>query len=255
MLLVRGATFPFPFAPFTFLLVRLSLFSYPPVTFAQSLYDVSIPMISPQIVYTPFLCNASTLSQTCNGAWELTNQTGTLLVSTTGPDPTSTNIIPQLFFSFRASMIHLTTSSLSNATVNVTVSTDDIVLSRLFDSAVGFFTVSKLLESITTTLTLSYIPGPSPTRLDISSLVLSVVNVSATTSFFPTPSLPLSVPAPTFISLSTTIPAPSPSLQTTPGKRTMIAEAVGLTVGLGLGLTMFSVIAMYLWRRRPLRYP
>lgn len=39
---------------------------------AQQLRNVSIPITSPQIVYTPFVCNASTVladPQSCAGAW------------------------------------------------------------------------------------------------------------------------------------------------------------------------------------------
>ncbi|KAF8159292.1 hypothetical protein B0H34DRAFT_654947 [Crassisporium funariophilum] len=157
----------------------LVLFYLVQASAAQQLRNVSIPITSPQIVYTPFVCNTTAVlanPQACAGAWQTSNSsdTGLPVISSRGPSTGSANIIPQLFFEFRASTLYLTTLPSSNATANITISSNGVVVSSLFNSALGFVTIVDLPESQPVLLTITYIPGDTPTQFALESLVITV---------------------------------------------------------------------------------
>uniref|UniRef100_A0A8H7XUJ2 Mid2 domain-containing protein n=2 Tax=Psilocybe cubensis TaxID=181762 RepID=A0A8H7XUJ2_PSICU len=225
---------------------------------SQELQNLSIPLTSPQIIYTPFLCNATTVSnnpQGCAGAWQLSNSTdpASTVVSTFGPASVSSNIIPQLFFQFSAFSLGITTLPSSNATVNVTMSSNGIVVSSLFNSSLGSLAVINLPDNSISQFTINFIPSSTPTRFDLQSLVIAVPADAVITSFLPSQSLPPSIALPTFSTTASSTSAsasPTTSTFTAHSNKKMIAQAVGLTVGLGLGLTAVAVMAFYYWRRR-----
>ncbi|PPQ86539.1 hypothetical protein CVT25_007197 [Psilocybe cyanescens] len=227
-------------------------------TLSQELRNLSIPVTSSQITYTPFVCNATTVSsnpQACAGAWQLSNSTdpASTTVSTFGPASVSSNIIPQLFFQFSAFALGITTLPSSNATVNVTISANGIVVSSLFNSSLGSLTVVNLPDNNVSLFTINFIPSSTPTRFDLESLIITIPADGTITSFLPSQSLPPSISLPTFTTTSSSTSVSSSSTAPVPAthsNRRMIAQAVGLTVGLGLGLTAVAVLAFYYWRRR-----
>ena len=98
------------------------------------------------------------------------------VTSTFGPTSVGGNLIPQLFLVIRGTSFVLTTSSVSNATVNVTVlaSPSNVFVSTTFDSSAGSISTVGLPSDQDVTLALTYIPSPNgePTRLDIDSIVV-----------------------------------------------------------------------------------
>ena len=122
-------------------------------------------------------------------------------VFTSGPDPASQSIIPQLFFQFRgqkstleahfstffcwppmlsyecnvlASALYILTSPLSNATVNITVSANGVAISNLFNSTIGSASVVSLPQNSTTTLSATFVPALSPTLFGVQALLITV---------------------------------------------------------------------------------
>ncbi|TFK39675.1 hypothetical protein BDQ12DRAFT_704659 [Crucibulum laeve] len=228
--------------------------------------NVSLPLNSAQITYTPFLCNASTVIEDpngCIGAWQIINSSTTSLVSTTGPNLNqgSTSLIPQIFLNIRATALFLTTSPSSVALVNITVSTPRTAVSALFDSSLGSASILDLDNGEVTTVVLSYVDNADNANggngkgkiFDVDELVVLVPDESATTSFLPTATLPPIVSMPTH-STSSSFTSPSPSSTPQPIEASSnlnsrkIAQAVGLTVGLGLGLTACAVLGYLAWR-------
>ncbi|KAF8888131.1 hypothetical protein BD779DRAFT_1440319 [Infundibulicybe gibba] len=221
--------------------------------------NVTIPTTSSQIVYTPFLCDAATAATNpqCRGAWQTTvSVDGRPITFTTGPDVLDGDIIPQLFIRIRASALYLTTS-FSNATTNITVSANNAVVTQQFNSSVGLVNILNLTEDEITMVVLTFVPGSIPTRLEITSLTVTVTGAPPTSSFLPSMTTPPSASLPTYFpasstSTSVTSSSSSPTASRPPAvsNRTKIAEAVGLTVGLGLGLTAVFVLSFCYWRRR-----
>ena len=112
-------------------------------------------------------------------------------VSTSGPSPVSSNIIPQMFFQFRgtlsaicdtvhvfhnlaASGVIFTILPSSNATVNITISAAGLVVSQTFDSTVGSASIVNLPKNDVALLTLTVIPETPSTRFDLGSLTITV---------------------------------------------------------------------------------
>ncbi|KAF8075195.1 hypothetical protein FPV67DRAFT_1381461, partial [Lyophyllum atratum] len=213
--------------------------------------NVTVSSTTPQIVYTPSVCDASTpnANEQCSGAWQVIDLNGTTLVSTNGPAPDrdSISIIPQMFFKFRASALYLSTSFQSNATTNITVSNNGTIRSAVFNSSAGMVFILNLVESEISTVAVTYVPEAFPARLDIGDLLLTVTDDPATSVFLPSMTLPPTASLPT-------IGSPEPTISSVPvrdnAKRTLIAQAVGITLGLSLGLTAVAVLAYIFWRRR-----
>jgi len=227
---------------------------------AAASVNVSIPNTSPEIVYTPFLCNSTFPANDpdCKGAWNATQIGGIATVSTDGPDPDGLNIVPQMFMTFRASALYMSTSVVSNATANFTVSSPTTTISRLVDSAAGLVALVNLVETDLTTLTITFVPGSDISQLDIGSILVTVTDPTETASFLPTMSLPPSMSLPTFLPTSTasssSSASASPSSSSTSthslSHRAQIAEALGLCLGLGVGLSIIAGAVFFWWRRR-----
>ncbi|KAG6872897.1 hypothetical protein C0995_005303 [Termitomyces sp. Mi166 len=228
------------------------LLSLPGRSLAQ--VNVTVPITASQIDYTPFLCrNSSTDSpEECEDVWQVINSNGTTLVSTHGPAHGS--IIPQMFVQFRASGFSLSTSAFSNATTNITVSNNDTVVAATFNSSVGIVSVLNLQEVELSTVVITFVTDGLPTRLDISSITLTVTgNPYATSVFLPSITLPPTATLPIF---ETPPPPSSPTpVEASSDNHTFVAEAVGITLGLSLGLTVVAVLGYLFWRRRRRRRP
>ncbi|KAF9479569.1 hypothetical protein BDN70DRAFT_806792 [Pholiota conissans] len=221
---------------------------------AQQFLNLSIPVNSPQIVYTPFVCNSTTVKtnpQGCAGAWQLSVDNST--ISTTGPS-ISSNLIPQLFFQFRALNLFLSTSNTSNATVNITASSNGIALSALFNTTLHSATIINLQSKDVSLLTITFIPSTTPTIFALEGINITTARNGTLTSILPSQTLPPSISLPIFTtSTSSSVLTTSATVTPVPVKLSnhkRIAEAVGITVGISLGLTAIASAAFYFWRRR-----
>ncbi|KAK7031485.1 hypothetical protein R3P38DRAFT_817121 [Favolaschia claudopus] len=240
------------------LALLLVILSVVPITQAAGSVNVSIANTSPQIVYTPFLCNVTagvtSDNPDCSGGWNASSVSGIPTVTTRGAAPEGAELVPQMFLSFRASALYMFTSGVSNASANFTVTSSSLTLSRVVDTAVGLVAIVNLNETQLTSLTISFMPGQNASRLDIGSILVTVPDAQATSSFLPTLTLPPSISLPTFIPQTTTASSSSsPSPTSTPrslSHRAQIAEALGLVLGLGVGLTLLAIVAFFWWKRR-----
>ncbi|KAJ3807948.1 hypothetical protein F5876DRAFT_47061 [Lentinula aff. lateritia] len=222
-----------------------------------SLQNTSIANTSPQIDYTPFVCNVTgsdSLSPNCLGGWQVLSSGGGTIVSTEGAGPLGANIIPQMFLQFRASALFLSTSPSSNASFEIAVSAGNTSVSVLANSSIGVAAILNLPENEITTLSLTFILGQLPAHLDIGTITITVTDNSSISSVLPTPTLPPTISLPSFIS-STSSSLPSgtstPSSQSSDSShKQLVTDAVGLTVGLGIGLTLVASLGYYTWKRR-----
>lgn len=98
------------------------------------------------------------------------------VTSTLGPTSAGGNLIPQLFLVLRGTSFVLTTSSVSNATANVTIlaSPSDVFVSTTFNSSAGSISSVGLPYDQDVTLAVTYIQSPdgTATRLDIDSVLV-----------------------------------------------------------------------------------
>lgn len=65
---------------------------------------------------------------------------------------------------------------LSNATANFTIFAGSTVISETLNTSVGLVDIVNLIESEITTLAITFVPGLTPSRLDIGSLWIAVQN-------------------------------------------------------------------------------
>ncbi|KAJ8591421.1 hypothetical protein M405DRAFT_788871 [Rhizopogon salebrosus TDB-379] len=218
-----------------------------PVVFAQQ--QVVLQSINPDIVYSPPLCNASAIDAGCLSSWQVDVIPGiaTPVVAATGPIPQTGNIIPQMFLSFRASMLYLRTSPLSNATVNfsLTAEPSGVTITQQVNTSINLIVAVNLPETQTTTLGITLLQGSSPTRFDVESITLTVANSSATSSYLPSISLPTSSRPPTVTPSSTSTATSDTSSQT--------GTIIGATLGAVLGLLVMLIAGILVYRR--LRWP
>ncbi|KAJ8095305.1 hypothetical protein PM082_010528 [Marasmius tenuissimus] len=128
----------------------------------------------------------------------------------------------------------MSTSPLSNASFNVTVSSGGMVANAVANSSIGRFAVVNLNDNDITTLSITYVPSEISSRLDIGNITITVLN----TSIIPTSSS------------ATPTPTNSDNNAAAEKKKKLISTAVGLTLGLGLGLTAVTCAIYLLWRRR-----
>ncbi|KAK7440451.1 hypothetical protein VKT23_017089 [Stygiomarasmius scandens] len=224
-----------------------------------SMQDVPIPNQDPQITYSPFLCNTSnnvSFDAECNGGWQVLVVDETQVVATQGPNAATAGIIPQMFLRVRASAVIITTSSLSNATMNVTVSAGDASVNVQANSSLGVVGIFNLYEAEITTIVLTYISeaGVNSSRLDVGTITAQVTGDQASSSILPTATLPPSVSVPEFIPPATSSSSPVGSSSSNNHKQ-LVADAVGLTVGLGLGLTAVCVVGYLFWKRKRRKGP
>ncbi|KAJ4474928.1 hypothetical protein J3R30DRAFT_3295208 [Lentinula aciculospora] len=221
-----------------------------------SLQNISISNTSPEIDYTPFLCNATgseSFSPSCLGGWQVLTVGGETVVSTEGAGPLGADVIPQMFLQFRASALFLSTSPSANATFEIAVSAGNTSISVSANSSIGVAAVLNLPANETTTLSLTFTPGQVPSRIDVGTITITVPDNSSISSVLPTQTLPPTISLPTFISSTSTGSSTSSPSNTSPSNSThkqLVADAVGLTVGLGLGLTLITSLGYYTWKRR-----
>ncbi|KDQ26425.1 hypothetical protein PLEOSDRAFT_1089758 [Pleurotus ostreatus PC15] len=215
----------------------------------QAARNITIGNTSPEVVYTPFLCDVT--GADCEGAWRVVDVDGISVVTTDGPSPAQGSVIPQMFIRFRASAFFMTTSSLSSALANFTLSAGGTVITQPINTSIPLLGGVNLIEADTTQLTITFISGG---RLDIGTFNLTVSDDNLPlSSVLPSVTLPPSMPPPTFTIAPTSSngPSVSPSASGSPGVHpNLIAQAVGLTVGLGLGLTVFVILAFMCFRLR-----
>ncbi|KAG1735938.1 uncharacterized protein EDB91DRAFT_1143638 [Suillus paluster] len=219
--------------------------------------QVVLESTNPDIVYIPQLCNASAAETGCLSAWQtyidIPNINGTAAVATgtMGPIPQTGNTPPQMFLTFRASALYLRTSPFSNATVNVSLTADPngVSITRQVNTSVGLIIAENLPETQTTTLGVTFLQGPSPTRFDVESITLNVTNSSAaSSSYLPTLSLPTSSFPPS-LSPSSTSTAKSNASQRT---GTIIGGTLGGVLGF-LAILIAGTLVYWRWRRRRIR--
>lgn len=210
--------------------------------------QVVLGSTSPDIVYLPSLCNVSNMG--CFSAWQQIyidcpsiNGTPVIVTSTTGPIPQTGNIVPQLFLTFRASTLYLRTSPFSNATVNFSITADPsgVTITKQVNTNISLIIADNLPESQTTTLGVTFLQGLSPTRFDIESITLNVTNSSATSSYLPTPTLPISSFPPNLSPSSTSAVISNTSQRT--------GVIIGATLGGVLGSLAISIAGFFIYRR------
>ncbi|KAG9313217.1 actin-domain-containing protein [Chiua virens] len=170
-------------------------------TLAQ--YNVVLSSTDPDIIYNPPLCTSSSTLANCSSPWQTSNDTipGTTIVYTNGPIPEAGNVVPQMFLNFRASTLYLNTTDCSNATINLTLTAEptDVSITTQVNTSISLIVVVNLPETQTTTLGITFLEGNIQSRFDVRSIILTVANTSATSSFLPSPSLPGSSYLPTVI--------------------------------------------------------
>ncbi|EED83793.1 predicted protein [Postia placenta Mad-698-R] len=189
--------------------------------------NVTLLSTASEIVYSPPSCNNSQAAA-CAGAWQVIpspDTAGAYITSTNGPTVGSGDLIPQLFLNFQGTGLDIRTSTLSTATVNVTLSTQDptISITREVDSAAGLITVIGLPEDLVTTLSL-------------------------TTNPFPSTTLPPSTVIPSFAPTITIVPVIEESQKQTPAD--IVAEVLGAILGVTLGALGYAAVQFYLRLRR-----
>lgn len=111
-------------------------------------------------------------------------------ITTTGSSPNSSNIVPQLFFqfqgryyasaykfriltSFPATDLFLTTLPSSNATVNLTVSSNGTSVSRLFNSTLGMASIIQLPENAVSQLAITFVPSNVSTQFVLQEIAIT----------------------------------------------------------------------------------
>ncbi|KAK0489375.1 hypothetical protein IW261DRAFT_411712 [Armillaria novae-zelandiae] len=230
---------------------------------AVSFHNVSIPSNASEIVYTPFFCD-STEGGDCRGGWQPINVDGTTVISTDGLDEGGTAIIPQMFLQIHgestlcspfitilsltcpiaAAALFVTTSSQSNATINITVSAGNTSIDQQFQPPLSTITVVNLVEDEVTTFSITFING---TRLDVGTLIAQVSDNSSET-VLPTQTLPPAIVIPSSTTILATPTGAAPAGGSV-NRSKQLALALGLTLGLGLGLTLVSIAAYLVWER------
>jgi len=140
------------------------------------------------------------------------------------------------------------TSSVSNATANLTLSASPSgsLMSGVFEPSLNFWSFLNLDETQTTTVSVTFLPGQTETRLDIDFIKISVSNSSATSSFLPTPTLPTAAFTPTFASFTTVATSESPSTS----REQPIGTIIGESLAGAFGLIAVGLVAFVFWRRR-----
>ncbi|OAX36209.1 hypothetical protein K503DRAFT_772749 [Rhizopogon vinicolor AM-OR11-026] len=202
---------------------------------------------NPDIVYSPPICTTLT---DCLSSWQIYDipGLGTPVVATTGPIPQAGNIIPQMYLTFRASTLFLRTSTLSNATVNfsLTAVPSGVSITQQVNTTTSLIIAVNLPETQTTTLGVTFLQGSSPTRFDVESITLIVANGSATSSYLPSISLPTPSLPPTI--------TPSSSSTVTSDTSQRTGTIIGATLGGALGLlVLITGILVYRRWHRPRR--
>ncbi|KAK0202392.1 hypothetical protein DFS33DRAFT_891903 [Desarmillaria ectypa] len=214
---------------------------YPPETksFGCLFFSSSVSYI----VYTPFFCDSTKGGGDCRGGWQAIDVDGTTVISTDGLNEGAA-IIPQMFLQIHAAALFVTTSSQSNATINITVSAGNTSIQQQFRPPLSTITVVNLIEDEVTTFSITFING---TRLDVGTLTAQVSDGSSET-VLPTQTLPPAIVIPSSTTILAT-PTGAASAGGPANNSKQLSLALGLTLGLGLGLTLVSIAAYLVWER------
>ncbi|KLO11514.1 hypothetical protein SCHPADRAFT_466762 [Schizopora paradoxa] len=222
--------------------------------------NVTFQNTSPNLSYTPSLCSISSpddnFPEECDGQWSVLEVPGSSngsVTATIGPNATSGNIVPQLFFTFKGSAVFVKTSLESNATANLTLfsSPSEAIESRIFSPSINFWAFFDLDETQNTTLSVSFQPATetsdgSVTRLDIDFIKISVSDPSDTSAFLPTP-IPTSVFSPSLPSTST---IETSSTEFKSNSKLPIGVIVGASVGGSIVLFAIIILALFVFKTR-----
>ncbi|PAV19721.1 hypothetical protein PNOK_0465500 [Pyrrhoderma noxium] len=219
--------------------------------------NITLQSYQRELVYIPELCNATgaDVANGCSGAWvetELEEASNSLVTTTFGPAAEFENIVPQVYLIFRASAIYIKTSDVSNATANLTVSSQPSggLESTVITPLQEFWTIQGIDESQLSEAVVTFIPevddsgSELPTRLDIDFIKITVSNISATESALPSQTISTSVFTPVFATFTTVASSSGSNRSPSPG------SIVGATIGGMAGfLLICGLVATLLWRR------
>ncbi|KAH0836840.1 hypothetical protein J3R83DRAFT_8625 [Lanmaoa asiatica] len=210
--------------------------------------NVVLSSTDPDIIYNPPLCSSSSSVAGCTSPWQVSNDTipGSVVVYTNGPIPQAGNVLPQI--GNQPSTLYLRTTPSSNATVNLTLTAEptDVSITSELNTSISLIVAVNIPETQTTTLGVTFLQGDLPTRFDIESITLTVANASATSSFLPSPSLPVSSSPPTVVSSPTVSSTPSTGASSNEG--TIIGAVLGGVLG-ALSLVI-AFLVIYRYRKR-----
>ncbi len=84
--------------------------------------------------------------------------------------------VPSLTYPIAAAALFVTTSSQSDATINITVSAGNTSIDQQFQPPLSTITVVNLIEDEVTTFSITFING---TRLDVGTLIAQVSDDSS----------------------------------------------------------------------------
>ncbi|KAI0331693.1 hypothetical protein GY45DRAFT_1345209 [Cubamyces sp. BRFM 1775] len=149
--------------------------------------NITLEDTASQIIYSPPACGLTLLSdgteaQTvtdCNSAWRIIaaqGAAGGTLTTTSGPTDGSGDVIPQLFLSVRAHALYVKTTPSSTAIVNVSVSTNNPILTvkSELNSSLEFISIVGLPEDRISTLSLTFVQSDRATHVDIDTITVSI---------------------------------------------------------------------------------
>ncbi|KAI0737345.1 hypothetical protein C8Q80DRAFT_1115353, partial [Daedaleopsis nitida] len=226
---------------------------------ARAVVNITLQDTASQIIYSPPACGltlSSAGTEICNSSWRILaspNASDGTITSTTGSTDASGGFVPQLFLTVRALSLDIKTLPGSNATVNVSVSTADPVVSvtARLNSSVQPITIVGLVEDRLTTLALTFDQSDGPTVLDIDSIVITISDNNTTPFVAPSPPTTTALPPAT---PSIVIPSPtgtSSSHRAGQSSGDVAAEILGALLGAILvAAAIFLVVWSYHKRRR-----
>ncbi|RPD57238.1 hypothetical protein L226DRAFT_536611 [Lentinus tigrinus ALCF2SS1-7] len=224
---------------------------------ARAVVNITLEDTASQIIYSPPACGltlSSAGTESCNSSWLIVtsaNASDGTLTTTSGPNNSSGGFIPQLFLSVRALALNIKTSLESNATVNISVSTSNPVVSvsARVNTSIQPISIIGLAEDRLTTLALTFDQSNVSTVLDIDSITLTVSDNN--TAPFVAPSLPSSSTLAT-VTPSVVIPTPSSPAEHGQSSGDIAAEVLGALLGAVL-LAAGAFLAILFVRKRKRR--
>jgi len=217
--------------------------------------NITVDDTAPEIVYSPPACNATIGPEPvvlCNSSWQIVSQpdafNGTV-TSTIGPTAGGGDLIPQLFLTFQGIALYIRTSLFSTAIANVTLSTENPVVSitTQVNTSTGFISAVGLPADKATTLAITYIVTEGKAaRLDIDSI--TITTATNNTSPFALVPLPPSTTLSSF-SFASISPSAVHIATRTQTRGDIAAEVLGAVLGVVLGALGVAAIRYYRRRR------
>ncbi|KAI0794687.1 hypothetical protein C8Q74DRAFT_1250135 [Fomes fomentarius] len=224
----------------------------------RGIRNITLEDTASQITYSPPACGLTLTSagtEICNSnsSWRILtspNASEGTITTTIGPSNASGGFIPQLFLTVRALSLDLRTAPGSNATVNISVSTSNPVVSvtAQVNSSVQPIRIVGLVEDRLTTLALTFEESNSSTFLGIDDILVTISDNNTAPFILPSPPTSTSLPPAT---PSIVIPSQTPERH---GQSSgdIAAEVLGAILGavlIGAG----AFLALWLYRRRKRR--